>query len=241
MIFAFAFVPRKERSLLWLDLGIVILFFGMILWVYFIISLIFSSDQPLGEYWAMIYLVGDFLILAAIFTLIQRDLTRVARWILSFMGLSVLFKALADAGFVYYQLALIPYTTNHMVVLWLCSAQVQMIATARLLASGPDMLNDPPARFSPFRQLFRLTLPYLAIIIGLGMLVSAIFTRSMPDPRMVGVLVGAYGLVGLVLLRQYVVLRDNVRLYQMMRRVAWTDSLTGLYNRHFFNEVHLGA
>jgi GGDEF domain-containing protein len=40
-----------------------------------------------------------------------------------------------------------------------------------------------------------------------------------------------------VLLRQYLVLKENVRLAQTMRRIAWTDSLTGVYTRHFFNEM----
>jgi len=52
-----------------------------------------------------------------------------------------------------------------------------------------------------------------------------------------GVLYGSYVLIGFVLLRQYAVLMENVRLYQKMRHVAWTDSLTGVYNRHFFNEI----
>jgi diguanylate cyclase (GGDEF)-like protein len=39
------------------------------------------------------------------------------------------------------------------------------------------------------------------------------------------------------MLRQFLILKDNVRMAQSMRRIAWTDSLTGVYNRHFFNEM----
>ena len=40
-----------------------------------------------------------------------------------------------------------------------------------------------------------------------------------------------------MLWRQYIVSKENVRLYQKMQRIAWTDSLTSVYNRHFFNEI----
>jgi diguanylate cyclase (GGDEF)-like protein len=52
-----------------------------------------------------------------------------------------------------------------------------------------------------------------------------------------GILFGAVIMVILVLMRQYLVLKENLRLYQAVQRIAWTDGLTGLYNRHFFNEM----
>jgi diguanylate cyclase (GGDEF)-like protein len=50
-------------------------------------------------------------------------------------------------------------------------------------------------------------------------------------------LIGSFTIFALVLFRQYFVLRDNRRLYKQMEQQAVTDSLTGLYNRHFFNEA----
>ncbi|MEJ2262936.1 MAG: GGDEF domain-containing protein, partial [Anaerolineales bacterium] len=237
LIFPLAFVPRKERGLLWLDLAIVITFFGMVLWYFFLDSPMFSVDQGAASNSALVYSVGDFLVLAAIIALIQRDLTRVARWILGFMAFAIIFTLLGDLFSTYYEPPKLPYQIVYLNILWLCSAQFQMLATARLIASGPAMLDDPPAQFSPFRHLFSLALPYLAIIIGLALLALSIYTDPVPDQRLIGLIVGAYSLVGLVLLRQYLVLKENLRLYQTMRRIAWTDSLTGVYNRHFFNEM----
>ena len=237
LIFPLAFVPRKERGLLWLDLAIVITFFGMVLWYFFLDSPMFSVDQGAASNSALVYSVGDFLVLAAIIALIQRDLTRVARWILGFMAFAIIFTLLGDLFSTYYEPPKLPYQIVYRNILWLCSAQFQMLATARLIASGPAMLDDPPAQFSPFRHLFSLALPYLAIIIGLALLALSIYTDPVPDQRLIGLIVGAYSLVGLVLLRQYLVLKENLRLYQTMRRIAWTDSLTGVYNRHFFNEM----
>lgn len=237
LIFPLVFVPRKERGILWLDLAIVIMFFAMVLWYFLLAAPILSADQTTSQYFAIVYAVGDYLILAAIIALIQRDLTRAARWILGFMALAIISAAVADSLFAYYELMHIPYLMAYLNILWLSAAQFQMLAAARQIASGPDMLNDPPARFSPFRHLFSLALPYLAIIIGLALLAITIYANPVLNARSAGLLVGAYSLVGLVLLRQYVVLRENVRLYQTMRRIAWTDSLTGVYNRHFFHEM----
>jgi diguanylate cyclase (GGDEF)-like protein len=236
LIFPLAFVPRKERGLLWLDLAIVITFFGMVLWYFFLGSPVFSVAQGAGRNWALVYSVGDFLVLAAIIALIQRDLTRAARWILAFMAFAIVFTLLADILLAYSELR-IAFRTVYLNILWLCSAQFQMLATARLITSGPAMLDDPPAKFSPFRHLFSLALPYLAIIIGLALLAIAIYVDPVRDQGLIGLIAGAYSLVGLVLLRQYLVLKENLRLYQTMRRIAWTDSLTGVYNRHFFNEM----
>jgi diguanylate cyclase (GGDEF)-like protein len=51
------------------------------------------------------------------------------------------------------------------------------------------------------------------------------------------VLYGSLILVGLVSVRQHFLLRENQRLYQEMERLAITDSLTGVFNRYFVNEM----
>ena len=237
LLFPFVFVPRQERSTLWLDLAIVITFFGMILWYFFIAPLAVSTDPGISLSLDMAYPLGDCLILAAVIALIQRDLTRTARWILGFMALATVLSASADSLAAYYQFHEMASSTTALNILWLGGAQFQMLATARLIASGPDMLNDPPSKFSPLRHLFSLALPYMAVIIGLALLAGSIYIQPVPNDQGTGLLVGAYSLVGLALLRQYVVLKENVRLYQTMRRIAWTDSLTEVYNRHFFNEM----
>jgi diguanylate cyclase (GGDEF)-like protein len=220
-----------------LDLAIVMVFFGMALWYYFLATPIFGDGQAIGKGWIIVSLVGDLLILAAIIALIQRDLIPVARKLLSLMAVAILIKVLADFFFVYNDLAGIPYQVYSVKMVWLFSGQVQMLTAASLIISGSQTLNEPPVQFSPFRHLFRLALPYLAIIFGLALLANAISSKANVDPWLISLLVGAYGLIGLVLMRQYIVSKENVRLYQKMRRIAWTDSLTGLYNRHFFNEM----
>jgi len=157
--------------------------------------------------------------------------------VLGLMALAMLALIVPDSIFAYYEASDLHPDLAFPTVLWMSAALIQMFATARLIASGPGMLNDPPARYSPVRELLRPTLPYLAIIFGLGLLALIIYTDPGRGGRLMGFLIGAYLLVGFVLLRQYVVLKENVRLVQTMQRIAWTDSLTGVYNRHFFNEM----
>ena len=237
LIFTFVFVPRKERGLLWLDLGIVMTFMFMVLWYSFLAWPFFASDQTLYKILLLYYPMGDFIILAAIIVLIQRDLTNVARQILGFIALSMIFSILGDTMFAYFEIQESVYVRAYLNVMWLFACLAQMLAVVRLIASGPGMVNDPPIRYSYVGPMLRLALPYLAIIIGMGLLVVSFHTDPTPDARLFGLLYGSMVLVLLVLLRQYLVMRDNVRMAQSMRRIAWTDSLTGVYNRHFFNEM----
>ena len=238
VFYVFVFIPRKERSLLWLDTLVLFTFLGTMVWYYILASPQFSfgGNQP-GDIQWLIYPVGDFLILASIITLIQRDLTRTTRWVLSYLALAMFFLVIGDLFLAYSALNQLPYKLAFLNVFWMCAVQVEILAAARQITCGAGVMSESPARFSPFRQILRLALPYLAVTFGLALLAIIIYVNNARDSRLMGVLYGVCALVGFVLLRQYVVLRENVRLYQRMRRVAWTDSLTGLYNRHFFNEI----
>lgn len=237
LILPFVFVPRQERTILWLDIGVLLTFFGIVVWYYILASPLFSISQTISNFIALFYPVGDFLILAVAVALMLRDLTKVARWVLGFFVLAMLFSAIGDISFALFEGQVDPYLLASMNAIWMSAVVAQMLATARLIASGPGMLNDPSSRLSPAAQLFRLALPYLAVGVGLALLARIINNTLRPDVRLNVVLYGALVLVALVLWRQYIVSKENVRLYQKMQRIAWTDSLTAVYNRHFFNEM----
>jgi diguanylate cyclase (GGDEF)-like protein len=245
LLLSFVFVPRQDRSLLWLDIGILLMSFGMLLWYYFLASpeLLSGAQSEFvaliypSEYVALFYPVGDFLILTVAAALMLRDLTRVARWVLAFIALAMVFSALGDIAFAVNELRGYQYPMPYLNVMWMCAVLAQTLATARLITSGPGMLKDAPVRSRPWRQMLRLALPYLAIGGGLGLLFAITRSNLNPDRRFMGMLVGAYALIALVLWRQYIVSKENIRLYESVQRIAWTDSLTGVYNRHFFNEI----
>lgn len=231
------FAPRSERTILWLDLFIVMTFFGMVLWYYFLALPILASPQNLGKYLALFYPVGDVIILSVITALAQRDLSKAARRVLSFMAISMVIALVSDGLFAFLDILQYSYAQGYLTITRMSATQAQMLATACLIASGPAILHEPPVRFKPLTHMFRLALPYLAVIIGLTLLSRIITTNVGANPRLLGALYMVFTLVVLVLVRQYIVSKENVRLYQRMQRIAWTDSLTGLYNRHFFNEM----
>jgi diguanylate cyclase (GGDEF)-like protein len=186
---------------------------------------------------AIAYPVGDLLILAGIIVLIQRDIQKVTWRPMTFLGVGVLFTALADILFAYFETHAIPYSMPSLNMLWMASVLFQIVAIAYLIiesrvAPRTSALLSPASRY-----LLKQSLPYLAVGTGVGLLFFAINIQHYNDLRMWGVLYGTLGLVGLAMARQYAVLRENTLLYQQMKDIAVTDSLTGVYNRHFFNEV----
>ena len=237
LLFPVALVMRQQRSVLYLDLAIIVLGFSMILWHLMMAPLNIPAPQDKTVFWAIAYPIGDFILLAAAIALIQRDLLRPARWVLFFIASGMVFAALADLLFATYELNEIAYPPAFLHTLWMCSVQSLLFAAAWQIASSSSTQGEVPARSSPALYLLRLALPYFAVALGLSLLVHAVITDGGSGLRLLGILFGAVVMVGLVLLRQYLVLKENLRLYQTVQRIAWTDGLTGLYNRHFFNEI----
>lgn len=240
MVLPFIFVPSKQRMILWLDLVMLFTFSGTLAWALLSGQAINGSGEPWLRVWFLSYPIGDLLILSSAIALAQRDdLSRAARQIMNYIALAMAIAALGDMIYTLKELSVrsnleeMPYLFS----LWLVSAQVYLIAAVRQHTAGPEILNDPQARFSSWRHYFRLALPYTIVIAGVGLLLAAIQTESTVSGFLVGLVYWVIGLVGIVLLRQFLVSQKNLRMYQRMRRVAWTDSLTGLYNRHFFNEM----
>ena len=66
LIFTFVFVPRQERLVLWLDLLIIITFYGMVAWYQIFTSPLFAPKGSWEQFWAVTYPIGDLLILTTI-------------------------------------------------------------------------------------------------------------------------------------------------------------------------------
>jgi diguanylate cyclase (GGDEF)-like protein len=144
----------------------------------------------------------------------------------------MLSTAIADIFFVYFETHSLPYLMPPLNILW-------MISYWTMLAAAVWQVIHPLSSMSveTFTPLLRNTLIYLTPIISMGFTFSVSLSLLRTDMSLYWTLVGCFTIFALVLLRQYVVLRDNRRLYKQMEQQAVTDSLTGIYNRHFFNEA----
>ncbi len=239
LLFPFVRVSRRERLVVWLDLSIVMLSSAMVFWYFILAPMRENSAQGFAGIIAIAYPIGDLLIFTGLISLIQRDIEHVARWTLLLLAGGMLFLTFADTLFGYFEVAGESYLLPPLNVLWLASALSHLGAAASQLRSSQQSVSELPSSVGRAWQRFRQALPYLGAVIGPILLVAVINSTLLTGPRLRGLLFGTLGLIGLVLLRQYTVLRENLDLVREMEHLAITDSLTGTYNRHFFNQTFM--
>ncbi len=238
LLLPFAPMRRRDQTLLWLDLGIIVLAGGM-LFGYFLIGPISDlkvTASSLERIVALSYPVGDLMLFVGLASLFQRDLNRIGRGVLFLLMGSMVTLTFADVSFAYLELHENHSTPPVLNVLWLGAAMLLLGATAQQLAAAkwsPKINTTAPPR--PM-NLVRLLLPYVAAGIGPVLLLVALNQNVGLQKSIRGLLFGTVAAVTLVLLRQYLVLIENVQLFQQMQKLAMVDSLTGVYNRHSFNE-----
>lgn len=235
-VLSFPFVPirRREQIILWLDLTIVMIASAMLLW-FFIVSPNIAGETGLRWVLVIAYPVGDLLTFAGVLALIQRDTEKLVRGTLVFLAVGMLATTIADTTFAFLDVRGISYPLPPLTIFWMLSVLLYLAGATWQIITGYQPIQ--PVTNSPIRRLIRLLLPYAAAAIGPTLLLTAINPSKLSLTRFRELLLGTIGLIVLVLLRQYVVLVENIQLYNEMQRLAITDSLTGIYNRHFFNET----
>jgi diguanylate cyclase (GGDEF)-like protein len=235
-VWVMPFTPprQKERALMVLDITIVMTVASLFMY-YFVLASLLEKPEPGGFVAILIsftYPCADLLILAALFTFLQREIERVSRMVILFLSASLFLTFLADIGWLVSANFLSLYTPIFIDWLW------TLAALAMLLAIGWQASHSAPQELSKpmhFRPLLRDLALYLATGSAFVLILVSVLLAKISDPRILVVTLLTVALGVLVMFRQYLLLVENQRLYREMERLATFDQLTGLHNRRAFD------
>jgi diguanylate cyclase (GGDEF)-like protein len=223
----------EQRQLLTLDVALVMLACGVFLWHFVLAGLVRQGAGGVAGLLTVTYPLGDLLILAVLVGMLQQAVQGVGRRILALLALGISLTIGADLLFALTGGQELPLPAALANLLWLAGRWTVLAAAALQLSQpGPEA-----AAAETFAPLLRTNLLYVTVLAGMGLAFFALFDLLRADLRLFGTVAGALGLALLVLLRQYLLLRDNRRLQAALARQAITDALTGLANRRRCDEV----
>lgn len=205
-------VKLRDRIIFILDISIVAVSCTMLMWASTLNPLLaLVKENPLSLL-VIAYPAGNVLLFAGVAALLPRDIEAITRQTLLFLALGLGFNAVGEALFVYCRLFWMVWTLPYLYILYLMGALSVLVAAAWQAYSGRGY-EVPSIKLHAVIPILRLIIPYGAVLVGWGLLIIMTFTSAKPDLRLQGILMGALLLVGLVLLRQYNLLQENVHLY----------------------------
>ncbi len=187
-----------------------------------------GTELTLSYVLGVAYPVGDLVSATVVLLLLVRAGGR-TRPHVAVLAAGLLSLAVADSAYVYLQTEGGYATGNVLSVGWVTG--FLLIGAAAVVARGSG--GRPGGDDGPAAGL--LVLPYVAVAVALGLVVETALdgtVLSVPEVVLAGTL------AGLVLVRQFLVVRDNERLVQQLREreaalahEVMHDGLTGLSNR----------
>lgn len=215
LLFPFVPISRRERTMLFLDLSIVITACFMLLW-YFLLSPVTTWIVE-GNRIALInvvYPIMDMGLLAGAVALVQRDVEGVPRASLFLIGLGNAILIYVDILYLYFSVYGLPAQLTYYNAGVMAARLFILPAVVWQTFCLDTGIVSSASTGSSARRLLRLSLPYAAVAVGLALFLISVESAIPRDFRLYGVLLGTIGLVGIVLYRQYIVLRENVFLYE---------------------------
>ncbi len=232
------------RIRFWIDSGVVFLSGLMVLWPLVIGPHLSSADDWLATSLALVYPVGDLVLMFGFTQLMMREQGSFFVGAMRDLAIGFLFYVVADTGFSYLLLRH-SYHTGDWVDIFLLGVNTMVTFAAaryRQAVNKQSALWAPAPRKVPWLQF----VPYIAVALSYGLLLVQVLRREMEFvPALV---VGAVGITILVLVRQILVLQENERLLaecqalmERLRHQAYQDPLTRLANRNLFREVAAAA
>jgi len=235
-ILSLPYLPARNehRFMIFLDMGIVMVVGAMLIWTYILGPIIKQNSTGMAGLISLAYPVGDFLILAGLVSLIQRELDSMGRTKVILLSVSMISTGLADLLFAVVQNEGTNIQMVYMNDLWMLSSWALLMAAGWQILHNSTESDSEQAVFLP---VLRNYLIYLAPVLGLLLTISGLANIIRLDLKLIGTLLLTIILLVLIYTRQGIVLHENRQLYQRMENLAITDALTTLYNRHSFNET----
>lgn len=219
LLFPFVPISRRERSLLLLDLGIVMLASTLLLWHFLINSILdLIATHNYAVLSNIVYPVLDMLIVACAVTIIQRDVEGLHPAALLCIAVANGMASVGDVFLIFYTIGSPTLELKLSCAVFMVLRFLVLLALAFQIAS----LEHPQNRTSFLRtkRLLRDALPYVASLFILGLLVVVLGSQKTMELKLRGALFGTLLLIAIVLYRQYIMLRENVFLYQQARQAG---------------------
>ncbi len=198
-----------------------------------------GADSTLKMVLSLLYPLSDIAIITMVLLRVG-NVTRAGRTPLLLVAVGLTFAAVADSSFAYLNAVGTYGAGNALDSGWV--AGYLLIALAALRATARPIRRAPPRRL-PSRV--GSLLPYPPVAAALAMSVGE---RMLTGSISVFTFWTVFAVVGLVLIRQYLVVGDNVSLFRdltarerELHHLANHDALTGLPNRVYFREAVVRA
>jgi diguanylate cyclase (GGDEF)-like protein len=226
---------RAEHVRLGLDVATIVLATTIVVWYFALGDTIKVGGTSLSHALSVAYPAGDLVLIFGVVTVVMRGVRSTDGGALRLLALGVGAFVIADIGFAHLQLSNSYASGDWPDTFWML-AWVGLVAGAdrRRRTHAPVAGERPHAE--PHLRPARLTaLPYLAVG-GSYVLLMIVARHHLTEP-LNGMIVGAFTLTALVVMRQLASQQDNLRLARDFERLATTDDLTGLVNRRHFLEL----
>jgi diguanylate cyclase (GGDEF)-like protein/PAS domain S-box-containing protein len=211
-LLAFPVAPRaaEERAKFWFDVATVLVGGALLVWYIVLRSTAIAaqSDTP-ALVLALAYPVADLVVLMSAATILARAPSEGSRRALRLLAASIVLQFVADMVYGHMRLANIYHTGDVIDTIWLASgllvalaARVQWVVASQGTARPGASQDDGTPRVT--------ILPYASVAAAIGLLIYA--SRPVWHLDLGKVIFGSLILTALVVMRQMIAARDNVRL-----------------------------